>query len=103
MYAVIQTGGKQYRVEPGRTLRVEKLEGEAGSQISFDNVLLVANGDTINVGAPTVAGAKVTGEIMEQGRDKKVIVFHLRRRKAYRRKNGHRQAFTAVKITAIEG
>ncbi len=103
MYAVIQTGGKQYRVEPGRTLRVEKLEGEAGSQISFDNVLLVANGDTINVGAPTVAGAKVTGEILEQGRDKKVIVFHLRRRKAYRRKNGHRQAFTAVKITAIEG
>ena len=102
MYAVIQTGGKQYRVEPGRTLRVEKLEGEAGSQISFDNVLLVANGDTINVGAPTVAGAKVTGEILEQGRDKKVIVFHLRRRKAYRRKNGHRQAFTAVKITAIE-
>ena len=103
MYAVIQTGGKPYRVEPGRTLRVEKLEGEAGSQISFDNVLLVANGDTINVGAPTVAGAKVTGEILEQGRDKKVIVFHLRRRKAYRRKNGHRQAFTAVKITAIEG
>ncbi|MCC6993635.1 MAG: 50S ribosomal protein L21 [Deltaproteobacteria bacterium] len=103
MYAVIQTGGKQYRVEPGRTLRVEKLEGDAGSQISFDNVLLVANGDTINVGAPTVAGAKVTGEILEQGRDKKVIVFHLRRRKAYRRKNGHRQAFTAVKITAIEG
>ena len=102
MYAVIQTGGKQYRVEPGRTLRVEKLEGEAGSQISFDNVLLVANGDTINVGAPTVAGAKVTGEILEQGRDKKVIVFHLRRRKAYRRKNGHRQAFSAVKITAIE-
>jgi len=103
MYAVIQTGGKQYRVEPGRTLRVEKLEGDAGATISFDNVLLVSNGDTINVGAPTVTGAKVTAEILEQGLDKKVLVFHMRRRKAYRRKNGHRQQYTAVKITAIEG
>ena len=102
MYAVIQTGGKQYRVEPGRTLRVERLDGDAGSTISFDNVLLVSNGDTINVGAPTVSGAKVTAEILEQGLDKKVLVFHMRRRKADRRKQGHRQQYTAVKITGIE-
>ena len=102
MYAVIQTGGKQYRVEPGRSLRVERLDGDAGSTISFDNVLLVSDGDTINVGAPMVSGAKVTAEILEQGLDKKVLVFHMRRRKAYRRKQGHRQQYTAVKITAIE-
>src|SRR5690349_592817 len=102
MYAVIQTGGKQYRVEEGRTIRIEKLDGDAGAEISFPNVLLFTNGDDIQVGTPLVSGVKVTGQIVEQGRDKKLVVFKMRRRKAYRRLAGHRQAFTAVKITGIK-
>lgn len=103
MYAVIQTGGKQYRVEPGKTVVVEKLEGEQGSQVVFDEVLLVSSGDggNVNIGKPTVAGAKVTGEIVEQGRGDKLVVFKFRRRKNYVRKNGHRQSYTAVKIAEI--
>ncbi len=105
MYAVIQTGGKQYRVEPGKTVVVEKLAGDAGSKITFDQVLLVSSGDGANVtiGKPFVAGAKVTGEIVEQGRGDKLVVFKFRLRKNYVRKNGHRQDLTAVKIAAIEG
>jgi large subunit ribosomal protein L21 len=103
MYAVIQTGGKQYRVEPGKTVVVEKLEGDKGASVTFDDVLLVSSGDggNVTVGKPMVAGARVTGEIVEQGRGPKLIVFKLRRRKNYVRKNGHRQDLTAVKITAI--
>ena len=103
MYAVIQTGGKQYRVEPGKTVVVEKLAGDKGAQVTFDQVLLVSSGDGANVtiGKPTVANAKVTGEIVEQGRGEKLVVFKFRRRKNYVRKNGHRQDHTAVKITAI--
>jgi large subunit ribosomal protein L21 len=98
MYAVIQTGGKQYRVAPGDTVFVEKLRGDAGDDVEFDNVLLVSKDGDVAVGAPTLEGAKVTGEIVEQGRDKKVTVFKFMRRKDYRRRNGHRQSFTAVKI-----
>ena len=103
MYAVIQTGGKQYRVEQGQTIVVEKLEGDKGSKVSFDEVLLVSSGDgaSVNIGKPMIAGAKVAGEIVEQGRGAKLIVFKFRRRKNYVRKNGHRQNYTAVKIASI--
>ena len=105
MYAVIQTGGKQYRVEPGKTVVVEKLDGDEGTDVVFDQVLLVSSGDggSVSVGKPTVAGAKVTGSIVEQGRGEKLVVFKFRRRKNYVRKNGHRQDYTAVKIAAIQG
>lgn len=104
MYAVIQTGGKQYRVEPGQTVVVEKLPGNAGDQIAFDEVLLVSSGDggKVTIGKPTVAGAKVTGQIVEQTLGEKLTVFKFRLRKNYVRKNGHRQELTAVKIGAIE-
>jgi large subunit ribosomal protein L21 len=103
MYAVIQTGGKQYRVEPGKTVVVEKLAGDAGAPVVFDQVLLVSSEDgSIAIGKPIVAGAKVTGSIIEQGRGEKLVVFKFRRRKNYVRKNGHRQDYTAVKIAAIE-
>jgi large subunit ribosomal protein L21 len=104
MYAVIQTGGKQYRVEPGKTVVVEKLSGEEGADVVFDQVLLVSSGDGANVsiGKPLVAGAKVTGQIVEQGRGEKLVVFKFRRRKNYVRRNGHRQDYTAVKIAAIQ-
>jgi large subunit ribosomal protein L21 len=103
MYAVIQTGGKQYRVEPGKTVVVEKLAGEAGAKVVFDQVLLVSSGDggSVSVGAPTVAGAKVTGEIVEQTRGEKLVVFKFRRRKNYVRRNGHRQDVTVVKVNEI--
>jgi len=103
MYAVIQTGGKQYRTEPGQTLWVEKLAGNAGDTVSFDQVLLVANDGKVAVGKPTVAGAKVTASIVEQGLGEKLVVFKFRRRKNYVRKNGHRQELTAVKIDTIVG
>ena len=103
MYAVIQTGGKQYRAEPGQTLWVEKLAGNAGDQVSFDQVLLVANDGNVAVGKPTVAGATVSGSIVEQGLGEKLVVFKFRRRKNYVRRNGHRQELTAVKIDSIVG
>jgi large subunit ribosomal protein L21 len=103
MYAVIATGGKQYRVQPGDTLRVEKLDGEPGKTIEFTDVLLVADGDNVRVGAPHVAGAKVVAEFVANGRGEKLLIFKYRRRKGYRRKNGHRQPFTALKITSING
>jgi large subunit ribosomal protein L21 len=103
MYAVIQTGGKQYRVEPGATVVVEKLAGDKGTQVVFDQVLLVSSGDggDVKIGKPTLAGAKVTGQIVEQGRGDKLVVFKFRRRKNYVRRNGHRQDYTAVKIADI--
>ncbi len=103
MYAVLETGGKQYRVSPGDLLKVERLGGEPGSPVSFDRILLVAEGDRVTVGTPTVAGASVTGEVVLQGRARKVIVFKFKRRKKYRRTRGHRQAQTTVRITAISG
>jgi large subunit ribosomal protein L21 len=103
MYAVIKTGNKQYRVEPGATIRVEKLEGEAGKKLEFSDVLLVADGENVRVGAPNVQGVTVAAEIVGQEKGEKLLVFKFRRRKAYRRKNGHRQSYTAVKVTGING
>lgn len=100
--AVIRTGGKQYRVSEGDTISVEKLEGDAGSKIEFGEVLAIG-GDTPKIGKPLVSGAKVSGEIIAQGRGEKLIVFKFKRRKRYRRKNGHRQSLTHVKITGIQG
>jgi len=102
MYAVIKTGGKQYRVSEGDRLRVEKLPGEPGATVTFDEVLMIG-GEKVAVGKPIVKGAKVSAEIMVQDRDKKVIVFKFKRRKNYRRKRGHRQPFTELKITGITG
>ena len=100
MYAVIKTGGKQYKVEAGDKLRVEKLAGSVGDAVTFDQVLMVA-GDALKLGKPLVGGAKVEAKIVGQGLGKKLIVFKFRRRKNYRRKNGHRQPFTALEITNI--
>jgi large subunit ribosomal protein L21 len=101
MYAVIKTGGKQYRVSEGDTLQVEKLPGKPGDEISFDEVLLLGGGESHHVGTPTVNGANVKAQIVAQDRAKKIIVFKMRRRKNYRRKQGHRQPYTQVKITGI--
>ncbi|MFO0608895.1 MAG: 50S ribosomal protein L21 [Polyangiales bacterium] len=103
MYAVIQTGGKQYRVSPGDRLRVEKLPGDRGATLTFDKVLMVGGEGDARVGTPVVAGVKVTAEVVAQDRAKKIIVFKLKRRKNYRRKHGHRQSYTELKITGIEG
>jgi len=100
MYAVIKTGGKQYRVSEGGHVRVEKLSGQAGDKFEFGEVLMLG-GENITVGTPFVSGAKVSAEIVAQGRDKKVIIYKIRRRKRYRRKAGHRQPFTELKITGI--
>jgi large subunit ribosomal protein L21 len=101
MYAVIKTGGKQYRVEPGATIRVEKLPGDKGTTVELGDVLLVADGENVTVGAPHVPGASVKAEIVAQGLGPKLLIFKFRRRKAYRKKTGHRQPFTALKITDI--
>jgi large subunit ribosomal protein L21 len=100
MYAVIKTGGKQYRVATGDKLRVEKLPGSVGDAVVLDQVLLLG-GESVKLGTPVVAGAKVEAKIVSQGLGKKLIVFKFRRRKNYRRKNGHRQPFTALEITNI--
>ena len=101
MYAVIRTGGKQYRVEEGDVVKIEKIDGERGSELTFDDVLLVGNDDATQVGTPNVAGASVSGTIVEQDRDKKIVVFKFRRRKNYIRKQGHRQSYTRVRINGI--
>ena len=103
MFAVIKTGGKQYRVAPDDVLTIEKLEGDAGAKLEFTDVLMVGSGDNVKVGSPTVSGAKVTAELVEQTRGPKVIVFKKRRRKNSRRKKGHRQDLTTVRITQIIG
>jgi len=101
MYAVIRTGGKQYRVQEGDLIKVEKLDGDRGAALSFDDVLLVGTDDETHVGTPIVDGASVQGTIVEQDRDKKVIVFKFRRRKNYKRTQGHRQHYTRVRIDGI--
>ena len=101
MYAVIQTGGKQYRVAEGETLRVEKLSASPGEKLSFVPLLFADDGGNVQVGKPQVSGIKVEAEVVEQGRGKKIVVFKYKRRKSYRRKTGHRQPFTALKIVAI--
>ena len=102
MYAVIKTGGKQYRVSEGQTLRVEKLPGAAGDKVTFGEVLLLG-GESPKVGRPLSAGAAVAAEITAQDRGTKLVVFKFRRLKNYRRKNGHRQPYTELKITGISG
>ncbi len=102
MYAVVATGGKQYKVKEGDVLQVEKLAGDVGSEITFDRVLMVSDGDNVSLGQPVLDGAVVNGQIVEQGKNKKIIIFKYKRRKRFRRKNGHRQMFTAVKIDSIK-
>lgn len=99
--AIIKTGGKQYRVAVGDKLRIEKLTDEVGATVDFDEVLLVGAGEATRVGTPLIEGAKVSGVIKAHGRGKKLIVYKFRRRKNYRRKNGHRQSYTEVEITGI--
>ena len=103
MYAVIKTGGKQYRVAQGDKLRVEKLAGNVGDTVTLSEVLLVGAGDGVKVGAPLVGGAKVQAKIVAQDKAPQIIIFKFRRRKNYRRKTGHRQPFTALEITGITG
>lgn len=103
MYAVIQTGGKQYRVTEGETLKVETLEAEAGGEICFDNVLLIQSDNGIKVGKPFVDGGKVTATVKGHGRHKKVTIIKFRRRKHYMRRAGHRQNYTEIQITGISG
>ena len=102
MYAVIETGGKQYRVAPGQTVRVEKLPAEDGAEVTFEKVLLVADGEAVKVGTPYVEGGRVTARVKAQGRHRKVTVIKFKRRKGYRRTKGHRQHYTEVEITGIE-
>jgi len=101
MYAVIRTGGKQYKVEEGDTIRVEKLTAGKGDTVTFDTVLFIG-GDEYVVGSPNVGGAKVSASVVRQLKDKKIIVFKLKRRKRYHKKQGHRQELTEVRITSIE-
>ncbi|WP_199610833.1 50S ribosomal protein L21 [Flocculibacter collagenilyticus] len=101
MYAVFQSGGKQHRVTEGQTIRLEKLDAETGVALEFDNVLMVADGEDIKIGAPFVAGGKVTAEVVTHGRGDKIKVVKFRRRKHSRKQMGHRQWFTEVKITGI--
>jgi large subunit ribosomal protein L21 len=101
MYAVVATGGKQYRVEEGDVVRIEKIPGEIGESVSFDRVLMISDGDKVTIGQPVVENAAVDGRIVEQDRAKKVLVFKYKRRKRFRRKQGHRQYYTAVRITGI--
>lgn len=100
MYAIIETGGKQFRVEEGLSLRVDKLDIEAGTEVSLDKVLMVGDGD-VKIGAPYVPGAKVTATVLEHGRGEKILVFKKWRRNDSRKLQGHRQDYTALKITAI--
>lgn len=102
MYAIIKTGGKQYCVEAGKKLFVEKLDAEVGAEVVFDQVLLVA-GDEVRLGAPTVEGAKVTAKVLEQGKGAKIRIFKYKAKSNYRRRQGHRQPYTKVEVTAIEG
>ena len=103
MYAVIESGGKQHRVEPGEVLKLEKLEAEAGATVDFDKVMLIGNEGNVTIGAPYVDGGKVTAEVVGHGRHDKVNIIKMKRRKHYRRQAGHRQWFTQVKITDISG
>ena len=101
MYAVFQTGGKQFRAEPGGRIRIPSLDAEPGETITFDEVLLASDGDDVSVGTPVVDGASVKAEVVRHGRDDKIIVFKRKRRKKYRRKKGHRQKFTEIRVDEI--
>ena len=101
MYAVFRTGGKQFRAEPGATLQVPTLDAEPGSTVTFDDVLIASGGADVSVGSPRVAGAKVTAEVLAHDRTKKITVFKRKRRKGYRRKKGHRQGYTVIRVADI--
>jgi large subunit ribosomal protein L21 len=103
MYAVIRTGGKQYKVAPGEKLKVELLAADVGAKVVLDQVLLVGDGDAVRIGQPTVAGASVTATVVGHGRGDKVTIFKMRRRKNYRKHQGHRQGFTEIAIDSIAG
>ena len=103
MYAVIKTGGKQYRVQEGDVIRVEKLDVEEGSVVQFSEVLAVSNDEGLKVGSPVVEGASVEGNVLSQGKAKKIIVFKYKPKKNYRKKQGHRQPYTQIQITKISG
>jgi len=103
MYAVIRSGGKQYKVAPGEKLKVEQLVAEVGAQVTLGDVLMVGDGENVRVGKPTVAGASVQATVVAHGRGAKVEIFKMRRRKNYRRHQGHRQGFTELKIDGISG
>ncbi len=101
MYAIIESGGKQYRVEPGAVVALERIPGDVGTQVELDRVLLISDGTTVKVGKPTLSGARVISEIVAQTRGEKIDVFKFKRRKKYRRKTGHRQELTKVRIAEI--
>ncbi len=103
MYAVVSTGGKQYRVAEGDLCRIEKLDAEEGASVEIDKVLMIADGDNINIGAPFVKGGKVTATVKAHGRAKKVEIMKFRRRKHHQKKTGHRQYYTDIEITGIKG
>jgi large subunit ribosomal protein L21 len=103
LFAVVRTGGKQYRVQEGRPVTIERLPGEAGQTIELNDVLLLADGENITIGTPTVDGARVVGTIAEQGRAKKILVFHYKNKTRARKKNGHRQQFTTLMVEAVLG
>lgn len=103
MYAVIKTGGKQYKVAPGEKLKIEQMPAEVGQEITLDQVLAVGDGDTIRLGLPLILGASVSVTVLSQGRHDKVTIFKMRRRKHYQKHQGHRQNFTEVRIDAING
>lgn len=103
MFAVVKTGGKQYKVSEGDIVRVDKLEGKVGDEVALGQALMLGVGAEVKIGAPLVEGSSVTGIVTRQFRDKKIIVFKMKRRKKYRNKNGHRQSLTELKITNISG
>ena len=103
MYAVIETGGKQYRVQNGDKISVEKLNGEEGGKVVFDKVLVLGEGESAEVGTPYIEGTTVEGKILESGKGKKIVIFKYKAKKDYRKKQGHRQPYTLVEITAIGG
>lgn len=102
MYAVVETGGKQYKVSPGDTLEVERLPGQPGEQVQFDRVLMVADGEQVQIGTPTVAGAAVVGTVLGEWKGEKIIVFRYKSKVRYRRKTGHRQKYTRLLIDRID-
>jgi large subunit ribosomal protein L21 len=101
MFAVLNTGGKQYKVSEGDLIKIEKLESDVGDNVTLDRILMVGEGENVEIGSPYISNCEVRGEVVEQGKGTKIIVFKKRRRKNYRRKNGHRQRFTQLKVTEI--